>query len=98
MNQLTVTKRDIIAELDALPPESFAELQAFIEFLRFRRDKHGDVNDEQTRQEMWQTALQATYGMWTDRNDVADDGVVYVQNIRQGHRLNDLMGPIDEAD
>ena len=98
MNQLTVTKKEIIDELDALPPESLPELQAFIEFLRFKQGKHGDGILEQTRQEMWQSALQATYGIWAGRDDVADDGVTYVQNIRQGHRLNDVMGSIDEAD
>jgi hypothetical protein len=86
MNQSVVTKNEIIAELDALPPESFSELRAFIEFLRFKRGKYGDWHVEQTRQEMWQTALQATFGMWADRDDVADDGVGYVQDIRQGHR------------
>lgn len=34
-----VTKQLIIDELEALPPESFPELQAFIEFLRFKSEK-----------------------------------------------------------
>ncbi|MCL4266075.1 MAG: DUF2281 domain-containing protein [Anaerolineae bacterium] len=39
MRLLTVTKAEIIDELDELPPESLPELQAFIEFLRFKSEK-----------------------------------------------------------
>ena len=40
MSLLTVTKKEIIEELDALPPETLPELQAFIEFLRFKSEKN----------------------------------------------------------
>lgn len=39
MSQLDVTKDDIVAELDRLPPESLSEVQKFIEFLRFKSSK-----------------------------------------------------------
>ena len=91
MDLLPVTKKEIIKELDALPPERLTELKEFIEFLRFKSEKR-------PRQETWQTALAATSGMWADRDDVAQDGVEYVQNIRRGHRLNDFVEPVDETD
>ena len=36
---ISITKEDIIEELDQLPPESLSELQAFIQFLRFKSEK-----------------------------------------------------------
>lgn len=36
---IIITKENIIDELDQLPPESLSELQAFIEFLRFKSEK-----------------------------------------------------------
>jgi hypothetical protein len=98
MNQLLMTRKEMIDELNVLPPELLPELQAFIEFLRFKSEKTHDQVVGQTRQEMWQAALEATFGMWADRDDIAEDGVIYVQNIRRGHRLNDLLEQIDEAD
>lgn len=95
MSLKTAKKEDIIDKLDELSPENLAELQAFIEFLRFKSDKHIVATVEQSGKGGWQSALQATFGMWADRDDVDDDGVSYVQNIRQGHRLNDLLRPTD---
>jgi hypothetical protein len=85
-----VTKQSIIDELDALPLEALIELQTFIEFLRFKSEKHSAVSAGAAEQTMWLSALQGTSGMWADRDDVPGDGVLHVQNIRQGHRLNDL--------
>ena len=98
MSLLTVTKKEIIEELDALPLETFPELQAFIEFLRFKSEKGSGENSAMSRQERWRSALEATSGMWTDRDDVARDGVEYVQTIRRGHRLNDFLEQVDETD
>lgn len=39
MSLITAKKEDIIDKLDELSPENLAELQAFIEFLRFKSDK-----------------------------------------------------------
>ena len=39
MSQLLLTKKDIINELETLPPETLPELQAFIAFLRFKSKK-----------------------------------------------------------
>jgi len=98
MNQLSVTKKEIINELNMLPPDVLPELQAFMAFLRFKSEKTSDETISQPRQEMWRSALAATFGMWSDRDDVAGDGVTYVQTIRRGHRLNDLLEQVDEAD
>ena len=98
MNQLLMTRKEIIDELNVLPPEVLPELQAFMEFLRYKSERPHDEAVGQTRQEIWRSALEATFGMWSDRDDVAGDGVTYVQNIRRGHRLNDLLEQVDEAD
>lgn len=115
MSPLTVTKTEIIDELEGLPPESLPELQAFIEFLRFKSEKEPkkliqlgglwkdlppatEENIAEARREMWQQALAATFGMWADRDDIDGDSVSYVQSIRRGHRLNDMLEQVDEAD
>jgi bifunctional DNA-binding transcriptional regulator/antitoxin component of YhaV-PrlF toxin-antitoxin module len=36
------------------------------------------------------TILEETAGMWADRADIPADGVEYVNEIRRGHRLDDL--------
>ena len=98
MSQLQVTKKDIVDRLDKLPPETLPELQTFINFLQFKAKKSPDASVEHSRREMWQAALQSTFGMWAGRDDIANDGVTYVQEIRRGHRLNDLLEPFDETD
>lgn len=37
-----------------------------------------------------QDVLQATFGMWADRDDLPADGVDYVNQIRQSTRWDDL--------
>ena len=98
MGLLQITKKEIIKELDALPPETLPELQAFIEFLRFKSEQTTVESVGKSQSELWRTALEATFGMWADRDDVAGDGVAYVQSLRRGHRLNDLLEQLDEAD
>lgn len=98
MSLLPTTRKEIMIELEALPPETLPELRAFIEFLRFKSTKDVDEARILSLSERWQAALNATFGLWTDREDVARDGVEYVQAIRRGHRLNDLLEPLDEAD
>jgi hypothetical protein len=56
------------------------------------------VVDDQARREQWQAALATTFGMWADRDDIAQDGVEYVREIRHGHRLNDFLEQVDESD
>ena len=34
--------------------------------------------------------LERTAGMWQGRTDMPEDGVAYVNQLRQGHRLHDL--------
>jgi len=48
-----------------------------------------DISIEHYRQEAWQAALKSTFGMWAGRNDIANDGVTYVQEIRRNYRQND---------
>ncbi len=98
MNQLHITRKKIIAELNALPPELLLELQTFMEYLRFKTEKIYGEGGEQIQQALWQTALEETFGMWADRDDLAGDGVAYVQNIRRGQRLDDLLEQVNEAD
>ena len=94
MSQVHVTKDEIVAELDRLPPEMLPEIQAFIEFLRFKVEKGERPNDVGQR-DKWQSALADTFGMWADRDG---DGVAYVQDMRRGHRLVDFMEQLDEID
>jgi hypothetical protein len=44
------------------------------------------------------TILMETFGMWSDRKDVAVDGVEFVNDIRQGQRLDELGIPTVETD
>lgn len=37
-----------------------------------------------------QAILMETYGMWADRDDLPADGITYVDEIRQGQRLDNL--------
>jgi hypothetical protein len=42
--------------------------------------------------------LMETFGMWADRDDIPLDGVVYVDQVRQGERLNEFGLVSDEVD
>lgn len=44
-----------------------------------------------------QAILLETFGMWADRDDLPKDGVAYMDEVRQGQRLNNLDWP-DETD
>jgi len=98
MTQLQTTKTQIINELNDLPPEALPELRDFMPFLRFKSTRNNRESGPHSRRETWQTALQATFGLWADRDDIPKDGVLYTQNIRRGHRLDDLMEPPYETD
>lgn len=93
-----VTKEEIMAEVELLPPETLLELRDFIAFLRFRLVRGGPEEHLSVTSRRWQAALDATFGLWVERDDVASDGVAYVQAIRRGHRLSDWLEPVDEAD
>jgi hypothetical protein len=109
-----VTKEKVVEALDELPPEHLSQVNQFIEFLQFRlerspgeRGPYGEdlpsidkasMVDAQVRQEMWRAALASTFGMWTDRDDITQDGVAYVREMRRGHRLNDFLEQVDESD
>lgn len=43
-------------------------------------------------------ALEATFGMWADRDDLAADGLDYVTQLRQSRRWDDLEPLVDETD
>lgn len=42
--------------------------------------------------------LMETFGMWSDHADVPADGVEFVNDIRQGQRLDELGIPAVETD
>jgi hypothetical protein len=100
-----VTKEKVVEALDELPPEHLSEVNQFIAFLQFRSEQlppeggqHEKEPSATARQQMWQKALAGTFGMWADRDDIAQDAVEYVREIRCGHRLNGLLEQIDESD
>lgn len=43
------------------------------------------------------SALRDTFGMWADRDDIPDDAVAYVNELRQGERLDAVMRRLDET-
>lgn len=43
-------------------------------------------------------ALETTFGMWADRDDLPADGVDYVTQLRRSNRWADLEPLIDETD
>ncbi|MCA9996439.1 MAG: hypothetical protein KDE56_11860 [Anaerolineales bacterium] len=93
-----VTKQRIIDELEALPSETLPELGAFIEYLQFKSTKQANKPTKKTKHAQWQAALHATFGMWGDQVNDTNDAVTYVQNVRRGHRLNELWNQTNEAD
>ena len=95
----TVTIREKLAnELNKLPLEVLPELQTFVKFLQFKTQITDNQPVGHDQRNQWLSALEATFGMWADRDDMAGDGVAYVQTIRRGHRLNDFLERIDETD
>ena len=98
MNQTLTIRKEIVDELNALPLEVLPELRTFMRFLQFKRAKTHNKSITSSQQMQWQSALETTFGMWADRSDIVVDGVAYVQNIRRGHRLDDFLERVDEAD
>lgn len=41
-----------------------------------------------TPTEMLRARLKETSGMWADRDDIPADGITYVDEVREGHRLD----------
>lgn len=41
--------------------------------------------------------LMETFGMWADRADFPRDGIEYMDEIRRGHRLNEIGAQGDET-
>ena len=96
MSQLLMTRKEIVDELNVLPLNLLPELREFMAFLRFKGGKTADGDGKKARREEWNAALEATFGMWADRDDIATDGVAYVQEIRRGHRLDDFLEQVNE--
>ncbi len=42
--------------------------------------------------------LLETFGLWSDRNDIPTDGLTYMDNVRQGRRLDQPGIDFDETD
>jgi len=40
--------------------------------------------------EQVRAVLQETFGMWADRTDIPADGIDYMDQIRHGHRLDEM--------
>ncbi|MCP4357670.1 MAG: hypothetical protein GY796_06605 [Chloroflexi bacterium] len=57
--------------------------------MQFKTKETNSESVERLRQEQWQSVLEATFGMWADRDDAIRDGVDYVQNVRQCEALPD---------
>ena len=57
-----ITKADIIDQLDDLPPETLAELQAFMAYLRFKSGKDGKQNIQ-------------LGGMWQDQPPITEQEI-----------------------
>ena len=88
-----VTKDDVIRSLDGLPAESLAEVRKFVEFLQFKTQPRPlTLSTEQIHER-----LMASFGMWADRTDLPADSIDYVDDIRRGHRLDDLGLRHDET-
>jgi hypothetical protein len=88
-----VTKDDVIRSLDGLPVESLTEVRRFVEFVRFKvKPRRVALSAEQIR-----ARLMETFGMWADRTDLPADSIDYVDEIRRGHRLDDLGLRHDET-
>jgi hypothetical protein len=48
--------------------------------------------------EQIRTLLLETFGMWAKRDDVSSEGVGYMDEVRHGHRLNEIASQLDETD
>jgi bifunctional DNA-binding transcriptional regulator/antitoxin component of YhaV-PrlF toxin-antitoxin module len=46
--------------------------------------------------EQIQTVLLETFGLWADRTDLPTDSIDYMDQIRQGQRLDQLEPRVDE--
>ena len=81
-----VTKQELIRALDGLPAESLAEVRRFVEFVRFKpKPRLILMSAEQIR-----ARLMETFGMWADRTDIPADRIDCMDEIRRGHRLDEL--------
>ena len=52
--------------------------------------------DAKTADNTIELALQATFGIWADRDDMPKDGVEYVRSLRDGERMDRLMEMRDD--
>ncbi|MCL5999460.1 MAG: glycerol-3-phosphate dehydrogenase/oxidase [Chloroflexi bacterium] len=75
MANRTVTKEEVTRKLDQLPPENLAEVDQYIDFLRYKTSLSArfDVSASQNEH--------PAFGLWADRVDI-DDTAEYAQKLR----------------
>lgn len=66
--------------------------------IRWLRDALDRVMETTALELDVRTALESTFGLWADRDDLPGDGVDYVTEIRQSSRWDDLEPLTDETD
>ena len=77
-------------------PDAFRELFEAGQEVAISADAQGRLVS--TPVEQIQLRLQATFGMWADRDDLPTDGVDYMDDVRRGQRLSEMGAEPDEAD
>lgn len=65
--------------------------------IRWLRDALDRVMETTALELDVRTALESTFGLWADRDDLPGDGVDYVTEIRQSSRWDDLEPLTDET-
>jgi hypothetical protein len=77
MTDRVVTKEEVVRKLDQLLPESLAEVDQFIEFLRYR------ISITATAElSVPGTNSHPAFGIWADRQDIVDSAQ-YARALRQ---------------
>lgn len=74
-----MTDKEILREINTLPPEAMRQLEDFISFLRVR---YGSSERNITQKSDLES--EAFVGMWRDREDMRDSSA-WVRNVRKSH-------------
>jgi len=74
-----MTDKEILREINSLPPEAMRQLEDFISFLR---ERYGNSEPKTTPAPDLES--EAFVGMWRDREDMRDSSA-WVRNIRKSH-------------
>ena len=74
-----MTDKEILREINSLPPEAMRQLEDFISFLR---ERYG--NSEARNSPSSDLESEAFVGMWRDREDMRDSST-WVRKVRESH-------------